>query len=144
MPPGVDVMARRGLDITAHRSRFITAEMISGADLVIGMAREHLRDAVALVPDAWPKTFTLKELVRRAGDAGPRRPDESFGTWLAGIHRDRDPRDLLGRSRDDDVADPMGANPGFYGEIADEIEGLIGALVALAWAPEMQTTEGRR
>ncbi len=143
-PPGVEVLGRRGLDITSHRSRRITASLVSPADLVLGMAREHVREAVALVPDAWSKTFTLKELVRRGGDAGPRRRDESLAEWLERAHEGRSSRELLGRSPDDDVADPIGLSTTFYAGIADEIEGLVDDLVALAWAPELEMTEGRR
>src|SRR6476646_1415768 len=38
---GVDVMADRGLDLTAHRSRTMNRELLEDADLVLGMAREH-------------------------------------------------------------------------------------------------------
>lgn len=142
--PGINVLSRRGLDITRHRSRTMTAAMIASADLVVGMAREHVREAVALVPDSFPTTFTLKELVRRGRDIGPRRSEERLDEWLRRAHDGRSSRDLLGWSPDDDVADPIGLSPAFYAEIADEIEALIDELVALAWAPDLQTTEGRR
>src|SRR4051794_7487323 len=59
-----------GLD--AHVSRQLTGAMIDDADLVIAMTRDHLREAVVLRPDAFRRTFTLKELVRRARRVGPR------------------------------------------------------------------------
>jgi len=82
--------------------------------------------------------------VRRGHDAGARRSDESVDEWLARVHEGRSSRDLLGWSPDDDVADPIGLSTTFYAEIADEIETFVGELVALAWAPELQMTEGRR
>ncbi|MGZ4758879.1 MAG: arsenate reductase/protein-tyrosine-phosphatase family protein, partial [Acidimicrobiales bacterium] len=42
----VDTMAIRGLDLTGHRSQRITPELLVGPDLIIGMAREHVREAV--------------------------------------------------------------------------------------------------
>lgn len=49
---GVAVMAARGLDTSAHVSRQLTRDLVAGADLVIGMAREHVREAVVLEPAA--------------------------------------------------------------------------------------------
>ena len=62
---GQELVAGRGLDLSAHRSRTVSREILLGADLVIGLARQHVREAVVTAPEAWPRTFTLKELVRR-------------------------------------------------------------------------------
>jgi hypothetical protein len=78
------------------------------ADLVLGMERAHVRHAVLLEPEAWPRTFTLKELVRRGEELGSRPPVESPGAWLARAHEGRDRPDMLGDSLLDDVADPYG------------------------------------
>src|SRR4029077_847666 len=73
-PPEVlAVMAGRGCDVTGHRSRRVAPEDLAEADLVVGMAREHVRHAAVLLPDAWPRTFTLRELVTRGRQAGARR-----------------------------------------------------------------------
>lgn len=45
-----------------HVGRQLTPEMIEGADLVLGMAREHRRAVVELCPRAKKRTFTLREL----------------------------------------------------------------------------------
>ena len=52
-----------------HVARTLDASILAveGHDLVLTMTREHLREVVALDPGAWPRTFTLKEIVRRAG-----------------------------------------------------------------------------
>ena len=62
----VDVSAQRGHDISPHRSRLLDRDLIEGADLVLPLAREHLREIVVTSPEAFPRTFTPKELVRRA------------------------------------------------------------------------------
>jgi protein-tyrosine phosphatase len=49
--------------LRSHRSRQITDALIAGADLVVGMTREHVREVTVRVPEAWGRTFTLKELV---------------------------------------------------------------------------------
>ena len=130
---GVDVLAERGLDISAHRSRIFDREMLQHTDLVVGMAREHLREAILAVPDVWPRAFTLKELVRRGERMGPRAPGESLDAWLARAHAGRVRGDLLGSSDDDDVADPIGSGRSSYERTADELTDLTDRLVDLAW-----------
>src|SRR5436305_6228267 len=75
---GVDVLAERGLDLSAHRSRIVDRELLEDTDLALAMAREHLREAVLARPEIWPQAFILKELVRRGGTLGPRAPGESL------------------------------------------------------------------
>lgn len=127
----VQAMAARGLDLAGHQSHRITTEDVRGADLVLGMAREHVRDVVVLEPAAWPRTFTVKELVRRGAHLGPRAPDEPWGSWLARLHADRSRSDLLGQSAQDDVADPVGAPLAEYLETAQLLEGAFAVLAAL-------------
>ncbi|MBV8984849.1 MAG: hypothetical protein JO248_10465, partial [Acidimicrobiia bacterium] len=71
---GVDVLADRGIDMSAHRSRIFDRDLLEDADLAIAMSREHLREAVLALPDIWPRAFTLKELVRRGSAIGIRAP----------------------------------------------------------------------
>lgn len=96
------------LDLRDHRSRLLTPELITdeGTDLVIGMTREHLREIVAMDPDAWPRTFTLKELARRSSEV----PSvASMGEWIAAAAAGRRASDLMTPSPDDDLDDPYGA-----------------------------------
>src|SRR5688500_4239423 len=73
---GVAVLGTLGLDITPHRSRTVEEHMLATADLLLGMARMHVREAVVMLPSIWPRAFTLKELVRRGADVGPRAPGQ--------------------------------------------------------------------
>ena len=135
---GVKVMAKRGLDLSAHRSTPLTAEAVAGADLVIGMAREHVREAAVLDQGGLGRTFTLPELARRARRTGPRRVGadgalEPFEDWLARVGAGRRPADLLGSSPDDDVADPIGQSKRAYERTAQEIEALVDTVVGLAF-----------
>lgn len=131
---GVAILGRRGVDLSRHLSRRMEREMLESADLVIGMAREHVREAVVTVRDCWPKAYTLKELVRRATFTGP-RGDQPFDEWTAKLHAGRDRRDLLGSSRDDDVADPYGQPEKVYEATADELTALVSSLATFAWGP---------
>ena len=82
-PHGVTVVGRKGLDLSQHRSRVMTADLLRRADLILGMERMHVREAVVLANDVAPRAFTLKELVRRGSAIGPRRADETEADWLA-------------------------------------------------------------
>lgn len=136
----VDLMAERGLDIAGHRSRTLTRAMIEAADLVLAMARTHLRDAVSRSPSAWGRSFTLRELVRRGEAVGAREPGEAFAQWLARAHAGRSTVDLLGDSALDDIADPIGQRRRVYEGMVSELDDLLDRLVGLAWShPLVQT-----
>lgn len=137
---GVDVLAERGLDLSAHRSRILDREMLEGTDLALAMSREHLREAVLALPDMWPRAFTLKELVRRGELIGPRAPGESIDAWLSRAHAGRNRTDLLGASPDDDVEDPIGLSRSEYEKTADELSGLVDRLVDLLWPAAAEET----
>jgi protein-tyrosine phosphatase len=128
---GVAVMAERGLDTSGHRSRRLTSELAQGADLIVGMAREHVREAVAVWPGAWPRAFTLKELVRRGEQAGPPAAGQPLADWVARLHAARRPDDLMGRSTSDDVEDPVTKPRKEYERTAGELDDLAGRLVRL-------------
>src|ERR1035438_4747014 len=72
-PPAeaISAMAAYGLDTGSHRSHQVTVADLVQADLVMGMARLHVRHAVVTLPEAWPRVFTLKEIVRRGAEIGP-------------------------------------------------------------------------
>jgi protein-tyrosine-phosphatase len=102
----LDTASDLDLDLRAHRSQTIDAATLAQADLVIGMERVHVREAVVLEPSVWRHAFTLRELVRRAEDAPPRSPSQSLQEYLEGLSADRGRMDLMGSSPEDDIADP--------------------------------------
>ena len=134
-PPreAVQVMAAYGIDTSAHRSRVCSEADLAGADLVVAMARSHVREAVVLSPAAWSRTFTLKELVRRGSAAGARAPGETLGAWLEGVGGGRQRADLLGTSDDDDVSDPIGGPLAAFEATARELADLVGRLAGSIW-----------
>ena len=129
----VSVMASYGLDVALHRSRLVTRADLARADLVLGMAREHVRHAVVLAPPSWPRAFTLKELVRRGKQTGPRMPGEPLAGWLSRVHEGRTHAALLGASPLDDVADPTGGPPSAYELTAVLLDELVTGLAGLCW-----------
>ena len=129
----VSCMADRGLDLRRHASRVVTPELLTGADLVVGMERRHVREAAVLARDAWGRSFTLRELARRATAAGPRPADVPIDRWLAQLAADRTPDVHLGASRDDDVADPIGRSLRTYRRCASDLEQLVATVVDHLW-----------
>jgi protein-tyrosine phosphatase len=134
---GVDILRGRGLDMTSHRSQSMTRDLLRGHDLIIAMAREHVREAVVLDPSLWPRTFTLKELVRRGEAIGPRRSGEPVADWLARAAQGRRISDLTGSSPADDVADPYGGPRTAYERMATELDDLLDRLVSLMFTAAM-------
>ena len=134
LPEVISVMARYGIDVTGHRSRVAGAADLARASLVLAMARDSLRYAVVTEPGAWPRAFTLRELIRRGGRVGPRRPDEPFPGWLSRVHAGRERVALLGDSADDDVPDPAGGPLRAYADVAGLLDRSLTRLAELGWA----------
>lgn len=135
-PDARKMMAERGLDISAHRSRPIGPDDLADHDLVITMTREHIRDLAVRSRDDFPRIFTLKELARRCQADAPRGPDENLRTWAVRMSAGRAVGDLVGGNPHDDIDDPMGRSLRTYRRIVAEIEGAIQATVHhLASAP---------
>lgn len=55
----VEAMKRMNVDISRHRSRMLTTEMIHEADVVYCMTRNHLEAVLDMVPSARDKVFLL-------------------------------------------------------------------------------------
>jgi protein-tyrosine phosphatase len=133
-PEVVSVMAWYGIEIASHRSRVARAADLARASLVLAMARENLRYAMITEPRAWPRAFTLKELIRRGEQIGPRPPGEQFADWLSRTHAGRERTSLLGDSAVDDVADPAGGSLRAYADTASLLDRLVTRLAELGWA----------
>jgi low molecular weight protein-tyrosine phosphatase len=129
----VRALEGHGVDLRLHQSRRLDAAMVCPATLILGLERAHVREAVLLDASIWPRTFTLKEIVRRGESTGTRLADESVEQWIARIHGGRVQQDLLGSDPIDDVADPYGGAPGDYEDAAAEINDLVRRFVQLLW-----------
>jgi protein-tyrosine phosphatase len=63
-PEAVAVCAAKGIDITAHRNKGLSPELIEESDLIFVMERVHRQRVLSLEPKAEVKCFLL------AGDRG--------------------------------------------------------------------------
>jgi protein-tyrosine-phosphatase len=127
----IEVMARRGIDLSQHRSRVTTAELLGQADVVVAMARRHVREASLVDSTAFSRTFTLKELVRRATEVGPLPPGEPVADWCAGLAEGRTQVQVLGDTPLDDIPDPIGRPLRVFKRTAAELDDLLHDLYAV-------------
>jgi protein-tyrosine phosphatase len=132
MPEAVKAGAELGVDVSGHSARRLRPEDIRDADLIVGMAAEHLEDVQALVPEAESRTFTLKELVRLLEDTGPRPVDATasdggLAVAVADAHRRRMGSPI---PDEDDVMDPLGLSFHGYRVVASELEDLCERLAS--------------
>ena len=137
----IAVMADRGMDVTGHRSRTFSADIIASADLILGMERRHLTELVAITPGAYTRCFTLPEFVHRLeGLALDPAHQPSLDEIVEMIAAKRTRRDLLRVGVADEITDPMGHSHKVFDRVADEIEGLVDRLIEGLWpAPERPT-----
>lgn len=122
--PTIDLLAARGLDVRAHRSRVLTEEMVVEADLLVTAERQHVVWIAGRWPQAFPFTFVLPEFVNRVADAG-RRDGRPMVEWLeqVGIGRQRGLA-YLEQGSVGDVADPTGLSSRHWAQALARIDHL--------------------
>lgn len=79
-PKAIKAMEEFGLDLTYHKARQITGEMIEESDLILVMTQGQKAFLTLLYPASMDKVFTLKEYVD-AGDSSGNHMDvlDPFG-----------------------------------------------------------------
>src|SRR6516225_10076160 len=111
----VEAMKEIGIDISGHRSRSLTTELVRQADLILGMTHSHTDTVALLYPPAAEKTFLLREF------------DETLEPY------------------EKDISDPIGSTYPIYAECRDQIEqGIITLLKFLEqqnFLPKSETSQ---
>jgi protein-tyrosine phosphatase len=130
-PIGVSLMTQYGVDLSDHVSSQVTERSAANAEIILGMTREHVREVVAMSPEAWLKTFTLKDFVRRAERAAPRRKHQRVTDWLVSVGADREPYQVLGADPEDDVTDPYGQRERVWKQVVGEIDDQVSRIVRI-------------
>ena len=133
MAEAVRAMAARSVDISGHRSRPLDASVMASADLVLTMTRAHVRQVAVMHASSFGRTFTFREIVRRATPLGPRARTTTLAAWLAEVGRDRRAADVVGDDPDDDIADPYRHPYAAYERAAAELAASVDAFVRLAF-----------
>lgn len=129
----VIAMAERGLNISKRMSVQTDAAAVGRADLILTMGREHVRKVIEVDSAAWPRTFPLRAIVRRALEVGARAADEPFSDWVLRLHAGRRAIDMFGSDPDDEIADPIGMALRQYQKTAALIDDLLGQFVSQAF-----------
>lgn len=63
----LDIMARRGVDLSKHKSAAIDTDMVDNSDLIIVMDNYHRNNINSSFPNARGKVHLLKEFVKAEG-----------------------------------------------------------------------------
>lgn len=64
----VETMARRGLDLTFHRSRCVNESILAGYDLILVMEASHKESLLVEFPQFSGKIYLLSEMVQNTFD----------------------------------------------------------------------------
>lgn len=113
-----DAIVSVGVEAPRHRSLQLRATDVDGADLVIGLAIEHVAYVRRTHPSAAGRTATLRRFVRDLPDGPAPLASRVASLGLAGI--ELEPWE--------DVADPAGGEIDIYLACAKEVEELVAVL----------------
>ena len=130
-PKAIEAVSRHRVDLSGYRSRRLTVEELGRATLVLTMERRHVLAAVEMLPDVWPRCFTVKDFLVRSEQRGGRRSDEDVHAWVGRIHKDRRPTDALSGGAVMDIADPVGMSPRAFCRTAEELQAATSTLADL-------------
>lgn len=125
----VDAMRRRGLDVTEHRSRKVSAARIEPADLILTAERDHVVKIASESQEAYRRSFTLPEFLQRVA-SDPVADGRSIVEWANDLSTGRLAGDYL-QSDDLDVFDPTGSSKRRFAQSVDEISAMCDQVVDL-------------
>lgn len=103
----VDAMRRRGLDVSAHRSRQATGEIVRSVDLILTAERDHVIRIASLDPAAFRRSMTLPEFITAASRSFPVDGDP-VSSWVSQLTAARTAQGYL-REPIEEVDDPTGS-----------------------------------
>lgn len=126
----IDVLLRGcGIDATNHLTRPLSDKLVSHADLVLGMTKQHRSAAVRLVPAAVRRSFTLRGFASIAAAVPSTELDPSADSPADRIRR------LISlapgyRALDaaEDIEDPVGSDQATFDRVFTEIRDSVNAI----------------
>jgi protein-tyrosine-phosphatase len=96
------------------------------------MEHHQVAEIVLMAPDAWDRTFTLREIVLRGQEVGKRTTGERLSDWTQRVGAGRTRMELVG-AWDLDIPDPVGQGAFEIERTVDDLEELVDRFVELAW-----------
>jgi RpiB/LacA/LacB family sugar-phosphate isomerase len=122
-----DHVSSYGATLQNHRTRVVDRDLLVESDLIIALAGQHLREVAAFDRKLLTRTFTLKDLARRAA-AMPIGDRETIVGWLERMAASRTRADLLADGTMSDVADPSDVSKRVFARVAAEVDELVDRL----------------
>lgn len=112
----IETVRKRGVDLSAHRSRPVEIDELRRADIIVAMTSVHVREISSLAPDVVDRMVLMKELKEIEPRQLPAGADAR--ARLDALLRGKRPK----RRRALDVDDPMGLPIHAYERALREIE----------------------
>lgn len=113
-PLAVEVLAEEGVDLSGHRTRPVTEDLVSRADVVVAMTRGHLDTLMMLFPEVADRAYVLREF--EPGNDG----------------------------RDLDLPDPIGLPASVYERCRDVIKGALPGVLQFVQQPFRGATDAQK
>ena len=135
-PLAVEVLREHGADDTGFRSRRLTEELVTRADLVLTATRQQRAASVGFNPAAVRRTFTIRQFGRYAkavpaGTFSPCRPPEQQLRKLVdemSVVRGKLP---VAAPEADDLPDPVNLPIDAFRRCAAEIQSVVDVMLGL-------------
>ncbi len=136
--PMVPLLTSAGADPQSFAARQLTEEVVRGADLVLGLSREHRMAAVEMWPGVVRRAFTLLEFTRLLEVVDPTTIPpgsvaERFRAVIPLAAAER--RQVRGDPTIDDIADPYLRSEADYAHAFGEIQEAIQTIVRVVIEP---------
>lgn len=130
-PFALEILRERDIPAMEFRTRVLSADLISRADLILTAERQHRVAVVKCVPSAVRLTFTLRQFARIANqmrEFDGADPVESGRYLLAESVSSRAQLQPVA-PKDDDIIDPMGKRIDAFRRCADSIQVAVAAIL---------------
>ena len=129
IPEAVRAMERRGLDVSEHRSRRVTARRVDAADLILASEVQHVVKIAGESPPAYRRAFTLPEFCERVA-TDPLADGRTLFEWATDLSEGRRAADYLAGDVAE-VADPTGASRRAFEAATARIEALCDTVIGV-------------
>ncbi|GAB98976.1 putative protein-tyrosine-phosphatase [Gordonia namibiensis NBRC 108229] len=134
-PHSAAVLAEHGYDASGFESRYLRPPMLTQADLVLCMSREHRAAAQQMAPARWKRVFTLTEFASLA-ETGTPAENGTLAAIMGGRGRIDPNSPLL------DIVDPMGRPREDFDRVFGEIEPKVETVAKWLAAQHLTETTG--